>query len=183
VLAEPGTIAWPPPVTTSSPESGEPLALLLLPSKLEEFELAAHARNLLSIPRVLALEPSRRRTPRFLRQSAPVHAAKRLRFPGEPRVIVLYHPEQYPLARALSARYTGAEIWYIRPDRWALRGEGASEDWPDLDRLAAERAGEGRVGDQRTDLSELEEGLAIRLRELGVISSRPFIPGARIHGI
>ncbi len=35
----------------------EPLAVLLLPCKLEQFELAKHARGLLSIPRVLALEP------------------------------------------------------------------------------------------------------------------------------
>lgn len=162
----------------------EPLALLLLPSKLDEFELAAHARILLRIPRALALEPGRLRTPRLLRQSAPVRAAKRIRLPGEPRVIVLYHPEQYPLARALSARYEQAELWYIRPDPSALVAEGGSADLGDLDRLAAERAGQEHLGGQGPDeLSEVEERLLMRLRELEVISSRPFVPGARVHGV
>jgi hypothetical protein len=161
----------------------EPLALLLLPSKLDEFELGDHARNLLRIPRVLALEPGRLRTPRLLRQSAPVRAAKRISLPGEPRVIVLYRPEQYPLARALSARYQDAELWYIRPDPSALVVEARSAELLDLDRLAAERAGAARLGVQGPELSEVEERLLIRLRELEVISSRPFVPGARVHGV
>jgi hypothetical protein len=161
----------------------EPLALLLLPSKLDEFELADHARSLLRIPRVVALEPGRLRTPRLLRQSAPVRAAKRIRLPGEPRVIVLYRPEQYPLARALSARYQEAELWYIRPDPSALFVEGGSAELADLDRLAAERAGAMRLGVQGPELSEVEERLLMRLRELEVISSRPFVPGARVHGV
>ena len=161
----------------------EPLALLLLPSKLDEFELADHARSLLRIPRVLALEPGRLRTPRLLRQSAPVRAAKRIRLPGEPRVIVLYRPEQYPLARALTARYEEAELWYIRPDPSALLVEGGSGDLADLDRLATERAGAARLGIQGPQLSEVEERLLMRLRELEVISSRPFVPGARVHGV
>jgi hypothetical protein len=160
----------------------EPLALLLLPSKLDAFELAGHARSLLRIPRVVALEPGRVRTPRLLRQSAPVRAAKRIRLPGEPRVIVLYRPEQYPLARALSARYEEAELWYIRPGPSALFVEGGSVDLADLDRLAGERAGQARLGVQGPELSEVEERLLMRLRELEVISSRPFVPGARVHG-
>jgi hypothetical protein len=161
----------------------EPLALLLLPARLEGFELADHARGLLRIPRVLALEPGRFAIPRWLRQSAPARSAKRIRFPGEPRVIVLYHPEQYPLARALSARYEQAELWYIRPDPAALGAEGGSADLLDLDRLAAERAGVTHVGSPGPELSEFEERLLARLRELEVISHRPFIPGARVeHG-
>ena len=161
----------------------EALALLLLPSKLDEFELGDHARSLLRIPRVVALEPGRLRTPRLLRQSAPVRAAKRIRLPGEPRVIVLYRPEQYPLARALTARYEDAELWYIRPDPSALLVEGGSGDLADLDRLAAERAGAARLGIQGPQLSDVEERLLMRLRELEVISSRPFVPGARVHGV
>jgi hypothetical protein len=161
----------------------EPLALLLLPAKLEQFELAAHARGLLSIPRVVALEPGWLRTPRLLRQSAPVRAARKLHLPGDPRVIVLYHPRQYPLARALCARYPEAELWYIRPAPAALGAEGASPDLPDLDLLAIERAGEEHVGGQGPELGEVEERLRNRLRELDVISARPFVPGARVHGV
>ena len=61
------------------PESTEDsLAVLLLPSKLEGFELEAHARGLLSIPRVIALEPSRFRTPRLLRNAVGMRQARRL---------------------------------------------------------------------------------------------------------
>ena len=89
------------------------LAVLLLPGKLEGFELEAHARDLLSIPRVIALEPSRFRTPRFLRNAVGMRQARRLPFPGRPRMIVLYHPAQYPLARALLAHDEELELWYV----------------------------------------------------------------------
>jgi len=134
----------------------EPIAVLLLESELEQLESGAHVRDLLTIPRVIALEPSRFRTPRLLRDAAPVRQAKRLRFPGEPRVIVLYHPVQYLLARALCARYAGAE----------------------LDRLACERATPLRIIDRD---GEADGQLRARLRELGIISQRPFVPWARIE--
>jgi hypothetical protein len=97
-------------------------------------------------------------------------------------VIVLYHPEQYPLARALCARFEEAELWYIRPDQSGFAVKGLSGDLVDLDRLAAERAGEARLGVQGPELSQVEERLLMRLCELEVISSRPFVPGARVHG-
>jgi hypothetical protein len=161
---------------------GEPLAVLLLPTKLEHFHLAEHARDLLAIPRVIALEPGRLRTPRFLREAAPLRAAKRLRFPGEPRVLVLYHPRQYPLARALCARHEQAELWYVRPGR---RGLAEQEERPgeliELDELACERATPARVLAQQSDPGELRERLRARLRELEIISPHPFVPGARIR--
>ena len=141
----------------------EPIAVLLLESELEQLESGAHVRDLLTIPRVIALEPSRFRTPRLLRDAAPVRQAKRLRFPGEPRVIVLYHPVQYLLARALCARYAGAELWYARPEP---------------DRLACERATPLRIIDRD---GEADGQLRARLRELGIISQRPFVPWARIE--
>ena|SRR5579859_1502393 len=164
------------------PTSSEPLAVLLLPQKLEEFELAEHARDLLSIPRVLALEPGRFPTPRFLRESAPLRAAKRLKFPGKPRVLVLYHPRQYPLARALAARHEGSELWYIRPDPEIVGEQDERPDeLADLDRLAYERATPARVISQDAEPGELREPLRLRLRELEVISPHPFVPGARIR--
>jgi hypothetical protein len=161
-------------------EVREPLAVLLLPAKLEEFELAPHARDLLSIPRVLALEPGRFKTPRFLRDTAPARSARRLRLPGEPRVFVLYHPRQYRLARALCARYQHAELWYLRPEPDELLAADPTEGLTDLDQLAAERAGPTRVISRTAEEPELREPLRVRLRELEIISARPFIPGARV---
>lgn len=152
----------------------EPLALLVLPAKLEEFALEAHARSLLSIPRVIALEPPRMRTPRFLRTSVPLRQARRLKLPGYPRLIVLYDPAQYELARALSSHYE-AELWYFAPQR------SEHPEWEqellDFDRLARDRA-----ASVLRDVPPPEGGdpLRERLRELGVISHRPFVPGARI---
>lgn len=154
------------------------LAVLLLPGKLEGIALEAHARDLLSIPRVIALEPSRVRPPRFLRDAISLRQARRLRFPGQPRLLLLYHPAQYPLARALCARYQDLELWYLspgRPDRPAADQAHAREAAFDV--LARERA--------RQVLPVTEEGsvddapLRERLRELDVINPRAFLPGAR----
>ena len=162
-------------------ELSEPLAVLLLPAALEEFALAGHARDLLSIPRVVALEPGRFRTPRWLRDTAPLRTARRLKLPGEPRVVVLYDPGQYRLARALCARYLAAELWYLRPDPAQLLAADASDELSELDRLAADRAGQTRVISQSAGAAELREPLRLRLRELEIISSRPFVPGARVE--
>jgi hypothetical protein len=155
----------------------EPLAVLLLPAALEEFQYADHARELLTIPRVIALEPSRHRTPRLLRDAAPLRQARRLRFPGRPRVFLLYHPEQYRLARALLARYDGAELWYVRPDPGSL--PSASEELRELDSLAGERATPERT--LPADLDSAQPGSPFRrhLQELGIISHHPFFPVIR----
>lgn len=155
----------------------EPLALLLLPSELEQFELQGHARDLLQIPRVIALEPSRRRAPRWLRDTVPARQARRLKLPGKPRLIVLYHPSQYPLARALCARHQDAELWYVRPDPASIVAERTFSlaDLQELDQLAGDRA----ALDQPS-AGVAGEPLRIRLRELEIASNRPFVPGARI---
>src|SRR5450756_2957141 len=93
------------------------LAVLLLPGRLEGLEREDHARGLLSIPRVVALEPSRMRPPGFLRDAICQRQARRLRFPGRLRLLVLYHPAQYPLARALRAHHQDVELWYLPPER------------------------------------------------------------------
>jgi hypothetical protein len=149
----------------------EPLGVLLLPCRLEDFELADHARELLAIPRVIAIEPSRRRAPSFLRDALPARQVKRLRFPGKPRVVVLYSPEQYPLARALGARYEPSELWYVEPT--AAAPVDRSAELSELDRLARARA--------RQTISTDDGALRYRLRELEIISPRPFVPGARIE--
>jgi hypothetical protein len=154
------------------------LGVLLLPSKLEGFALEAHARGLLEIPRVVALEPSRFRTPRVLRDAAALRQARKLRFPGRPRLAVLYHPAQYPLARALMGQHE-VELWYIPP-----AAEGAASvddveaaDMRDFDELAREHAVQtlAVAADGHVD----DEPLRVRLRELDVINPHAFIPGGR----
>lgn len=156
----------------------EPLGVLLLPRKLEEFELQDHARGLLEIPRVVALEPSALRPPRLLREALSARQARRLRFPGVPRLLVVYHPLQYPLARALRAYHDEAELWYVPPDPATLRPEGGLQvdELLDLDRLAREHARRTLTVGAGGEPTLQDESLRVRLRELGVVSPRPFFP-------
>jgi hypothetical protein len=157
------------------------LAVLLLPGKLEGIALEAHARDLLSIPRVIALEPSRVRPPRYLRDAISLRQARRLRFPGQPRLLLLYHAAQYPLARALCARYEDLELWYVSPGRQdqpdpAIADQAHSREAA-LDVLARERA---RQVLPVTEAGVVDDApLRERLRELDVINPRAFLPGAR----
>jgi hypothetical protein len=160
----------------------EPLGVLLLPCRLEEFSLAAQARDLLAIPRVIALEAPRRRPPRFLRDSVAMRQSRRLRLPGEPRVLVLYHPAQYRLARALRGRYANSELWYMSGDAAALTDEQGHtrQELLELDALARQRATETRVVAEDDAPAVVNEALRVRLHELEIISTRPFVPGARV---
>jgi len=157
------------------------LAVLLLPGQLEGLVLEGHARDLLSIPRVVALEPPRVRPPRFLQDAASLRQARRLRLPGRLRLLVLYHPAQYPLARALCAYHEDLELWYIPAGREAPEAavEAHTREFLAFDKLARERA--------RQVLAVTEGGgvddapLRARLRELGVINPHAFIPRARLR--
>lgn len=162
----------------------EPLGLLLLPCALEQFELEQHARGLLRIPRVVALEPGRVKTPSFIRDAAALRQAKRLKLPGTPRLVVLYHPIQYPLARALCARHQDVELWYVRPDPDSLRDQGgySRENQLELDVLAAERATRPVAYGTDEVLAAQTASLRDRMSELGIISHRPFVPGGRVKG-
>ena len=154
------------------------LAVLLLPGRLEGFAREDHARGLLSIPRVVALEPSRMRPPGFLRDAICQRQARRLRFPGRLRLLVLYHPAQYPLARALRGHYRDLELWYIPPERESLQAadEALGRELAALDELARERATQVLVASEHyVD----DASLRMRLRELGVINPRAFLPGTR----
>jgi hypothetical protein len=103
-----------------------PLCLLLLPSRLEEFVLRAHAEDLLTGPGVVALDPPRLggsgRLPGPLADGLAAGSARRMRLPGLPRVLVIFHPLQYPLARGLIAVNEGAELWYWRHSAVAFAG-------------------------------------------------------------
>lgn len=161
-----------------SEPADDALAVLLLPGPLEGLAREGHARDLLSIPRVVALEPSRVRPPAFLRDVVCQRQARRLRFPGRLRLLVLYHPAQYPLARALCAHYQDLELWYIPPERQDLQAadEAHARELAALDEVARERATRVLVASEHyVD----DESLRARLRELGVISPRAFLPGTR----
>jgi hypothetical protein len=151
--------------------------VLVLPDRLEEFEFRAHAQDLLSIDRVVALEPSRRGRRRPVPQMLAVRQARRLRFPGKPRVVVLFQPRQYHLARALTARHE-AELWYVAG---SLDPQGAEQELGILHELAREVAAGIITPSAGGDVRSENQPLRDRLVELGIISSRPFIPGARIR--
>lgn len=153
------------------------LAVLLLPGRLEGLAREGHARGLLSIPRVVALEPSRMRPPGFLRDAVCQRQARRLRFPGRLRLLVLYHPAQYPLARALCAHYQDLELWYIPPERGTLEAgdEAHARELAILDEIARERATRVLTASEH----HVDDGpLRVRLRALGVINPRAFLPSA-----
>jgi hypothetical protein len=158
------------------------LAALLLPVAVERFELETHVRGLLSIPRVLALEPrTSRPPPAFARDVLALRQARRLRFPGEVRLLVLYHPAQYALARALRDSHVGAELWYVEQDEPDSPRRGELEELREYDALARERATEILVRTVGVDGAvRIEDGaLRERLRELDVISPYAFVPTVR----
>jgi glycosyltransferase involved in cell wall biosynthesis len=103
-----------------------PIAVLLLPRQLESFILRDQAEDLLTAPGVVAVEPARVPYGAYLRLPASVAdglaatQARRLRLPGVPRAIVIFHPLQYPLARGLIAQHRDAELWYWRWDRYEV---------------------------------------------------------------
>jgi hypothetical protein len=103
-----------------------PIAVLLLPRELESFILRDQAEDLLKGPGVVAVEPARvpygayLRLPTWIGDSFAATQARRLRLPGVPRAIVIFHPLQYPLARGLIARHPDAELWYWRWDRYEV---------------------------------------------------------------
>ena len=101
-----------------------PIAVLLLPRALESFILRDQAEDLLTAPGVVAVEPARISYGAYLRLPPSVGdglaatQARRLKLPGVPRVVVIFHPLQYPLARGLIAQHPDAELWYWRWDRY-----------------------------------------------------------------
>ena len=105
------------------------------------------ADDLLRAPQVHAVEPGRvpygsaGRLPAPLSRVAAAIWARRLRLPGEPRVAVIFHPFQYPLAEALLARYPDCELWYSRWDPYELAFEPVYYDKPRLRRLTEELHG------------------------------------------
>jgi hypothetical protein len=108
-----------------------PLLVLLLPRPLESFILRDQAEDLLKAPGVVALEPPRIPYGALARMGMPwalgiaLRQARRLRLPGTPAAVAIFHPFQYPLAAALQSLHPAAELWYGRWDRYeAAYGAG-----------------------------------------------------------
>src|SRR3954447_1343960 len=118
-----------------------PIAVLLLPRTLETFILRDQAEDLLSAPGVVAVEPARVSYGAYLRVPASVAdglaaaQARRLKLPGIPRAIVIFHPLQYPLARGLIAMHPDAELWYWRWDRYEVAYDASARQRARLEEL------------------------------------------------
>jgi glycosyltransferase involved in cell wall biosynthesis len=131
----------------------DPLAVLLLPRRLEDFILRDMARDLLRAPRVVALEPARVPYGAFGRMPEPVavglaaRQARRVtrRLPGAPRVIVMFHPLQLYLARALLAGRPDAELWYSRWDRYESAHDASPKLRRRLERLHDQAAAQAEL--------------------------------------
>jgi hypothetical protein len=106
----------------------DPRALLLLPRSLDGFILADQARDLLRAEAVVASGPPHvpygivARLPRPLRDLLSRLMAQRMlrTLGGELRAVAIFHPVQWPLARALLRARPQAELWYGRWDRYEV---------------------------------------------------------------
>lgn len=153
----------------------DPLALILLPEKLERFAAREHAEGLLRAPGVLAVDPPRvaygalSRLPLALGIGIAERQAKRLlrALPGTPRAVIVYGPGQVALGLAVVGRAgEEAELWYaecepggrhaelhaIAEARAALRFGVRSHNRPLMERLEALGVESGRLGSERLRL-------------------------------
>jgi hypothetical protein len=143
-----------------------PLCVLLLPRQLEELEPDEAFERLLAAPGVVAVDPARlsyraaaRLPPAVLDGLAAVQA-RRMNLPGVPYVVAVLDPLQYPLARALLALHSDAELWYggdgegpaheLAGRRSVIRFDPSDTAmWDRMERLGIES---GRLGSERPDI-------------------------------
>ena len=118
-----------------------PICVLLLPRTLEQFILRDQAADLLRSDGVVAVEPARvpfgvlGRLPGPARDALAAIQARRIALPGTPRAVAIFHPFQYPLARAILARNPGCELWYGRWDRYERAFDAGPRDLARLEEL------------------------------------------------
>lgn len=149
----------------------KPLAVLLLPRTLEQFILRDQAEDLLRAPAVLAVEPAKLpygafgRLPMLAGDAIAGTQARRLRkhLPGDAKVVVIFHPLQYQLARALVGRdkQGDAELWYGRWDRYEMAYDASPrlrERLATLHDLAATRSALTFVASTELERLEREAG-------------------------
>ena len=148
-----------------------PLCLLLLPAPLERCAVRERAEDLLSAPGVAAVDPPRISYASLAHFSESVAdgiaaiQARRLRLPGHPRAMVLFHPHQYPLARAIRSVHPDAELWY------GPYADPQDEREESLNARAFERAD---LRFRHTDAPAHEQNLVLwnRMEALGIESGR-----------
>jgi hypothetical protein len=135
--------------------------LLLLPAKLERFPHRALVEELLAAGLALAVDPPptsyRRiaRIPDALGVTVSLKQARRLRkrLSGDPSVVAIFDPAQYPLARGLLTLVPSCELWYEH----SAELPGGDPRLTELHALAAERA---RVRFTAADPQPLHDALA-----------------------
>jgi hypothetical protein len=159
-----------------------PVAVLLLPEPLEAFWLRDRAEDLLTAPGVVAVDPARVSYRGLARLPEPVVSglaagqARRLSFPGAPRAVVIFHPLQYPLARAVISQHLDAELWYAwwtqQPDERIPRRLRTRQE--ELDQMASMRAKLRFEVEEAPGALAHELNLALweRLERLGVETGR-----------
>jgi hypothetical protein len=126
-----------------------PVALLLVPRTVESFILYDQGQDLLRSPGVQAIEAPRvpygvvGRLPGSLAGAIAGVQARRLKPQGEPVAAMIFHPFQWPLARALLERWPACELWYGLFDRTPVApdaGPWTRRRLADLHAAAAQRA-------------------------------------------
>jgi hypothetical protein len=144
-----------------------PICVLLLPRTLEQFILRDQAEDLLRSDGVVAVEPARvpygalGRLPGAVADALAAGQARRLSLPGTPRAVIIFHPFQYPLARAIIARAEGCELWYGRWDRYEEALDASPRDrvrLRDLHEQAAARSSLTFVASEALATVEREAG-------------------------
>jgi hypothetical protein len=141
----------------------QPLLVLLLPRPLERFDLEQPVRELLRAPGVVAVDPTRLpigRMPASVAAGLAIGQAKRMRLPGTPGAVAIFHPLQFYLAGALLARHPTAELWYGAPEP----GDVAPHE--QLHTAAAERAALTFPVTADLDITPLQ----LRMAELGIVT-------------
>ena len=139
------------------------LLVLLLPQRLERFPLEAQARELLRAPGAVAVDPARvpvGRIPAPVAAGLAVGQAKRMRLPGSPGAVAIFHPLQFYLAGALLSRHPTAELWYGEPEP----EEVAPHE--QLHAAAASRAALRFPAAAELDITPLR----LRMAELGIVT-------------
>jgi hypothetical protein len=148
-----------------------PLCLLLLPGRMEECAVRERAEDLLTAPGVAAVDPPRvsyaslARFSEAMADGIAAVQARRMRLPGFPRAIVVFHPHQYPLARAVRGVHPDAELWY------GPAAEPAGDREQALNARAFERAD---LRFHHWDAPAYEQNLPLweRMEALGIESGR-----------
>ena len=149
-----------------------PLLVLLLPCALEDFALRERAEDLLSAPGAVAVEPARvsygtlGSIPAPAARSIARRQARRMRLPGVPRAVAVFHPLQVALAEALVQRYDEAELWWLP----SAPPAGLREE--ELAIAAAERAGLTGALEAAADAHAANRPLWERMEALGIESGR-----------